>query len=135
MEPLQPGIKHQMDVIVDTATAINFLGPDGPRVLATPAMIMNLEMTSRNLAKQHLEPGYDTVGTHVDVRHLAATPVGMNVTYHSELVEVNDRRLRFRVEAYDEKEKVGEGMHERAVINVAKFAERVRAKIVNPPLR
>ena len=128
MEPLRPGLKHRMEVTVDTATAINFLGPDGPRVLATPAMIMNLEMTSRNLAKQHLEPGYDTVGTHVDVRHLAATPVGMNVTYHSELVEVNDRRLRFRVEAYDEKEKVGEGMHERAVINIAKFAERVRAK-------
>ena len=117
-----------MDVAVDIATAINFLGADGPRVLATPAMIMNLEMTSRNLAKKHLDAGYDTVGTHVDVRHLAATPVGMNVTYHSELVEVNDRRLRFRVEAYDEKEKVGEGMHERAVINIAKFAERVRAK-------
>jgi len=128
MEPLQPGIKHRMDVAVDIATAINFLGADGPRVLATPAMIMNLEMTSRNLAKKHLDAGYDTVGTHVDVRHLAATPVGMNVTYHSELVEVNDRRLRFRVEAYDEKEKVGEGMHERAVINIAKFAERVRAK-------
>jgi predicted thioesterase len=117
-----------MEITVDPGTAINFLGPEGPRVLATPAMIMNLEMTSRNLAKQHLDAGHDTVGTHVDVKHLAATPIGMNVTYHSELIEMSDRRLLFRVEAYDEKEKVGEGLHERAIINVARFAERVRAK-------
>jgi len=125
---LQVGIKGQMHAQVDEAIAINFLGEGGPRVLATPALIMSLEITSRNLAKAHLEEGYDTVGTHVDVKHLAATPVGMGVTYHSELVEVNGRQLRFRVEAYDEKEKVGEGFHGRAIINVAKFAERVRAK-------
>jgi len=117
-----------MHAQVDEAIAINFLGEGGPRVLATPALIMSIEMVSRNLAKAHLEEGYDTVGTHVDVKHLAATPVGMGVTYHSELVEVNGRQLRFRVEAYDEKEKVGEGFHGRAIINVAKFAERVRAK-------
>src|SRR5690348_11615550 len=121
-------MKVQMRARVDDATAINFLGAGGPRVLATPALIMSLEMTSRDLAKAHLEDGYDTVGTHVDVKHLAATPVGMEVTYHSELLEVNGRMLRFRVEAYDEKEKVGEGFHERAIINIAKFAERVRAK-------
>lgn len=113
---------------MDEATAINFLGEGGPRVLATPALIMSLELTSRDLAKAHLEAGYDTVGTHVDVKHLAATPVGMGVTYHSELLEVNGRQLRFRVEAYDEKEKVGEGFHDRRIINVAKFAEKVRAK-------
>lgn len=113
---------------VDDATAISFLGEGGPRVLATPALIMSLEMTSRNLAKEHLEEGYDTVGTHVDVKHLAATPIGMDVTYRAELIEVNGRQLRFRVEAYDEKEKVGEGFHGRAIINVAKFAEKVRAK-------
>jgi predicted thioesterase len=117
---------------VDDATAINFLD-GGPRVLATPAMIMAMEITSRNLAKAHLDDGFDTVGTHVDVKHLAATPVGMDVTYHSELVDVNGRQLRFRVEAYDEKEKVGEGFHERAIINVARFAERIKAKsALNP---
>lgn len=128
MSELQVGMKHQMQARVDDATAINFLGEGGPRVLATPALIMSLEMTSRNLAKAHLEDGYDTVGTHVDVKHLAATPVGMDVTYQAELVAVDGRKLRFRVEAHDQKEKVGEGYHERAIINVAKFAERVRAK-------
>ena len=128
MDSLQVGIKGQRQSRVDDATAINFLGEGGPRVLATPALIMSMEMTARDLVKAHLEDGYDTVGTHVDVKHLAATPVGMEVTYHSELLEVNGRMLRFRVEAYDEKEKVGEGFHERAIINVAKFAEKVRAK-------
>ena len=128
MDPLQVGMKGQMQSQVDDATAISFLGEGGPRVLATPALIMALEFTARNLAKAHLEDGYDTVGTHVDVKHLAATPIGMVVTYHSELIEVNGRQLRFRVEAYDEKEKIGEGFHGRAVINVAKFAEKVRAK-------
>ena len=128
MTALQPGMKLQMQAKVDDANAIRFLGADGPRVLATPAMIMYLEMVSRDLAKEHLDPGYDTVGTHVDVKHLAPTPIEMSVTYHAELLEVNDRRLRFRVDAYDGKEKVGEGFHERVIINVAKFAERVKAK-------
>ena len=128
MSELQLGMKNQMRQQVDESIAIHFLGEQGPRVLATPAMIMSMEMVSRNLAKQYLDEGYDTVGTHVDVKHLAATPLGMGVTYHSELIEMNGRQLRFRVEAYDEKEKVGEGYHGRAIINVAKFADRVRAK-------
>lgn len=128
MAKLEPGLMRRQEAVVDSANAISFLGPEGPRVLATPALIMFLEMTSRNLAKEHLDSGYDTVGTHVDVKHLAATPIGMNVTYHSELIEVGDRRLRFRVEAYDEREKVGEGFHERAVINIERFADRIKAK-------
>ena len=128
MSELQIGMKAKASERVDESVAIHFLGNEGPRVLATPAMIMSIEMVCRNLAKQHLEDGYDTVGTHVDVKHLSATPIGMEVTYHTELIEVEGRRLRFRVEAYDEKEKVGEGYHGRAVINVARFADRVRAK-------
>ena len=127
MALLEVGMKGQMQSRVDEATAINFLD-GGPRVLATPALIMKLEMAARNLAKEHLEDGFDTVGTHVDVKHLAATPLGMTVTYDAELIEVNGRQLRFKVEAFDEKEKVGEGFHGRAIINIAKFAERVRAK-------
>lgn len=115
---------------MDDSNAINFL-EGGPRVLATPALIMSLELTARNLAKAHLDVGYDTVGTHVDVKHLAATPMGMVVTYHAELIEIDGRQLRFRVEAYDEKEKVCEGFHGRAIINIAKFAEKVRAKSGN----
>ena len=128
MNSLQVGLKAEMQQEVNDSNAISFLGDGGPRVLATPALIMFLEMTSRNLAKAHLEDGWDTVGTHVDVKHLAATPLGMSVTFHCELIEANDRRLRFRVEAFDAKEKIAEGFHERAIINVAKFAARVAAK-------
>jgi predicted thioesterase len=75
-----------------------------------------------------LEPGYDTVGTHVNVTHLAAAPIGAVVTFRAEVTGVEDRRVQFRVEARDEQEKIGEGTHERAIINVAKFATRLAAK-------
>src|SRR5258708_30824116 len=104
MNSLQVGLKAQMRQEVNDANAISFLGEGEPRVLATPALIMFLEMTSRDLAKAHLDAGYDTVGTHVDVKHLAATPIGMTVTFHSELIEATDRRLRFRVEDFDPQE-------------------------------
>lgn|SRR5579884_2126287 len=128
MTALSVGLRGQMQAAVDERHAIGFLGDPGARVLSTPALIMYLEMTSRDLVKPHLEPGHDTVGTHVDVRHLAATPLGMSATYHSELIEINGRRLRFRVEAYDEKEKIGEGFHERAIIDISRFAGRVQSK-------
>jgi predicted thioesterase len=131
----QVGTKIEQRAVVDREHAIGFLGPEGAQVLATPAMILYMEMASRDLAKQQLEKGYDTVGTHVDVKHLAATPIGMEVEYRAELIEVNERRLRFRVEAFDEREKIGEGWHERAVVNVAKFSERVRAKAAPTGLR
>jgi fluoroacetyl-CoA thioesterase len=93
--------------------AINFLGMEGARVLSTPHMIGFMERTSRNTVLPLLDAGYDTVGTHVNVAHLAAAPMG---------------RVEFRVEAWDEKEKIGEGTHERAIINVAKFATRLAEK-------
>jgi fluoroacetyl-CoA thioesterase len=91
-------------------------------------MILGLERTSRNLVLPLLDPGYDTVGTHVNVYHLAATPIDMTVTFHSEVTSVDDRRVNFKVEAFDEKEKIAEGTHQRFIVNVARFAERVREK-------
>ena len=129
---LSPGIKGQMQVRVNDDNAVSFLGVAAARVLGTPCMIGYMEMTSRDLVKAHLGAGFDTVGTHVDVKHLAATPMGMQVTFHSELLEVHDKRLRFRVEAYDEKEKVGEGFHERAIIHVERFASRLQSKQAGP---
>lgn len=117
-----------MKVPVADENAISFLGVDGARVLGTPYMIYYLEMTARNSVKPLLEEGYDTVGARVDVRHLAATPMGMQVTFRSELTGREDRRLFFKVEAFDDKEKVGEGTHERAIVDVGKFAARVQAK-------
>ena len=122
------GAKNEKKILVTGEVAINFLGLDGARVLSTPHMIGFMEYTCRDLAVQHLEKGYDTVGTEVNVKHLAAAPIGMNVTFRAEVLAVNDRRILFKVEAEDEKEKIGEGTHERAVINVARFASKLAAK-------
>jgi fluoroacetyl-CoA thioesterase len=122
------GSKREEKLIVTEDIAINFLGADGARVLSTPNMILGLERTSRNLVLPLLEPGYDTLGTHVNVYHLAATPVGMTVRFLSAVTSVDDRRVNFKVEAFDEKEKIAEGTHQRFIVNVARFTERVREK-------
>ncbi len=122
------GSKAEMKLLVTSEVAIDFLGVDGARVLATPHLVGLLEMTARNAIKPYLEDGFDTVGTRVDVRHLAATPMGMSVTFHAEVIAVDDRRVNCKVEAFDEKEKIAEGTHERAIVNIARFATRVQAK-------
>lgn len=109
--------------------AVDFLGMEEARVLGTPYMIAFMEITARNSVKNLLDPGQDTVGTLVNVKHLAATPIGMQVTFRAEVIEVDDRRILFKVEAFDETEKVGEGVHERFVVDVARFASRVQAKL------
>jgi fluoroacetyl-CoA thioesterase len=122
------GTKGESSIIVTPENAVSFLGVEGARVLGTPFLIGHLEMTARDSVKPFLDDGYDTVGARVDVRHLAATPMGMRVTFRSELTGIEERRLLFRVEAFDEKDKISEGTHERAIIHVAKFAARVQAK-------
>jgi predicted thioesterase len=122
------GTNGESSIVVSDETAVSFLGLDSARVLGTPFLIFHLEMTARNSVKPFLDAGFDTVGARVDMRHLAATPMGMRVTFRSELTGIEDRRLFFRVEAFDEKEKISEGTHERAIIQVAKFASRVAAK-------
>jgi predicted thioesterase len=125
---LQPGVTHQETMVVTEAEAIHFMG-SGIRALSTPSMILWLEITARNAVLPLLEPGQDTVGTLVNVAHLAATPLGMKVTCRATLKAIDRRRLTFAVEAYDEKEKVGEGTHERFVIDVQRYAERLSAKM------
>ena len=128
MHNITIGTRGETRVLVTTENAINFLGMEGARVLSTPHMIGLMERTCRDTVLPLLEPGYDTVGTHVDVYHLAAAPIGMTVRFVVEIVDVNERRVQFRVEAYDEMEKIGEGNHERTVVNVAKFATRLAQK-------
>lgn len=122
------GIKGETKLLVTPDIAISFLGVEGARVLGTPYLISNLEFTARNSVLPYLDQGFDTVGARVDVRHLAATPLGMEVTFQSELIEVEERRLRFHVKAFDEKELISEGTHERGIINIERFALRVQAK-------
>ena len=128
MDRIEPGLTGRQTTTVTDDIAIHFLGTDAGRVLATPFLIMLLEMTARNSIKPYLEDGYDSVGSVVSIRHLAATPLGMRVTCQSEVIEVDGRRVKFRVEANDEKEKIADGTHERFVVNVARFAERVQSK-------
>jgi predicted thioesterase len=122
------GARGERKLLVTNETAITFLGLEGPRVLSTPHMIGYMELTSRDAVLPLLDAGFDTVGTHVDVYHLTAAPVGVVVTFTAEVVAVDGRRIQFRVEAWDETEKIGEGTHDRAVINVAKFATRLAEK-------
>ena len=122
------GAKGEFQMLVTSEVAITFLGTEGTRVLSTPHMIGFMEMTCRNAVLPLLDAGHDTVGTHVNVAHLAASPIGMSVTFTAEVIRVDGRRVEFRVEARDEKEKIGEGTHERAIINIAKFATRLAQK-------
>ena len=122
------GVKGESKVGVTTDNAISFLDNEEARVLGTPWLIAYLEMTARNLVKPYLLDGQDTVGTQVNVKHLAATPMGMQARFEAEVTEVGDRRVSFRVEAWDEMDKIAEGTHERAIINVARFASRLQSK-------
>ncbi|HEV3334638.1 MAG TPA: thioesterase family protein [Bryobacteraceae bacterium] len=116
----------QIEVAGDLATS--FLGLEDARVLATPRMIGLMEKTCRDAVLPLLDSGYDTVGTHVNVAHLAAAPLGSRVTFRAEVIGVDGRRIEFRVEAATEREKISEGTHQRAIINVAKFAAKQAEK-------
>ena len=97
-------------------------------VFSTPSMIAFMEKASLDLVQKDLPKGYSTVGTVVNVTHLKATPVGMNVTFNATLTEIDGRRLVFKVSATDEKGLIGEGVHERFVIDSEKFLQRVQAQ-------
>jgi fluoroacetyl-CoA thioesterase len=112
-------------VEVGDANAITFLGPEGPRVLSTPHMIGFMERTCRNLVLEMLDPGYDTVGTHVNVYHRAAAPMGSTIVFSAELASVNERRVEFRIAAMLGEKVIGEGTHQRAVIDVRRFNDKV----------
>lgn len=127
--PLTPGLKHSQSVTVTEEMTPAHLRGDAIRVLATPEMVRLVEQTAIQCVQPHLEPGQTTVGTLVNLRHLAGTPEGMTVTVSVELTEVDRRRLAFRVEVHDEMEKAGEGTHERFVIDREARLPRLRQKV------
>ncbi len=125
---LTPGMTLEEEYIVTEAdTAIHF-GSGQVTVLATPKMIAWMEGASLNAVLPSLPKGYDTVGTSIHVSHLAATPVGMKVRIVSELIEVKGKLLNFKVKAYDEIDKIGEGTHGRAIVELDKFIRRTNDK-------
>jgi len=129
MSDIQNGIKGEEKLLVTTEVAIDFLGLPDARVLSTPNLIQHLEITARNSIMPHLDQGHDSVGTHVNVAHLAAAPMGCVVTFRSEVIKVDGRRVTFQVEASNNHEKIAEGTHERAIVDIARFAAKVREKL------
>jgi len=125
---LQPGVTHETTMVVTEAESIHFLGQAVTPALSTPAMILHLEVTARSAVLPLLQAGEDTVGTLVNVAHLAATPLGMKVRFRATLTAVEKRHLTFAVEAHDEKEKIAEGTHRRFIVDVARYASRLKEK-------
>lgn len=130
IEAIVPGLTGAHDITVAEEHTAPHVGSGQVRVLATPVLVNLLEAAALK-AMEHLVPaGHQTVGTVLNLRHLAATPVGMKVTAHAEVTRVEGRVLTFRVWAEDEVEPVGEGEHQRVIINLDKFDQRMGAKIV-----
>lgn len=131
LSKMKPGLKGHAQILVGVEHTAPSIGSGKVRVLATPVMI-NLIEAAALAAVEHLLPaGYQSLGTHLDVRHIAATPVGMRVTATAEVTRIEGRTVDFRVEARDEREVIGDGNHQRVVVNVAKFDQRVQRKLQN----
>ena len=127
---LKVGITGEAQDQVTGKNTASSMGSGGIDVYATPAMIALMEKAAAITVQPYLPEGSSTVGTMVNIKHIAATPVGMNITAKAELIEVNEKRLIFKIEAYDDKEKIGEGTHERYIIAIDKFIARVNNKNV-----
>jgi fluoroacetyl-CoA thioesterase len=125
---LEPGATNTLTIVVDESMTADRFGNTGVHVLATPRLVSYFELAAHQLVMSALEPGQGTVGSHIDIRHLAATPIGMRVTFRATLTERDGRRLVFRVEADDERDHVGEGTHERFVVDMQRFMGRIATK-------
>jgi fluoroacetyl-CoA thioesterase len=123
------GLSGTAEVTVGEEHTAPRIGSGKVRVLATPVMINLIEAAALAAIEHLLPPGYQSLGTLLDVRHIAATPVGMRVSAKAVVVGVEGRTIRFEVSARDEKELIGEGKHERVVVNVAKFDQRLQRKL------
>jgi fluoroacetyl-CoA thioesterase len=129
MTNIEPGLVGKSELTVEETHTARHLGSGGVEVLATPVMVALMEDAARSSVDAKLEPGQMSVGVNLNVSHLAATPVGMRVTARAELVAVDGRRLTFKVEARDEWERIGEGTHIRAIINLDRFMARLQPKV------
>lgn len=128
MSELQVGLRAETSLVVSDADTAARWGSGLVPVYSTPALVGQMEHTAVVALTGQLAAGQTTVGGRIEVRHLAPTPVGMTVRVVAELVEVEGRRLGFKIEAWDDVEKIGEASHDRFVIDEAKFMARVRSK-------
>ncbi len=129
MENIKPGVAGEKTVMVTEAQSARHIGSGAIRVFATPAMIALMEQAAVAAIDPLLPEGQSSVGTALNVRHLAATPVGQQVRARAEVTAVDDRQVTFNVQAWDENELIGEGTHTRFVIDLDRYMKRVAAKI------
>jgi fluoroacetyl-CoA thioesterase len=124
---LAVGLSTRRELAVDESRCIGFMGKEG-MVYATPRMVSDVEYTCRDFLLEHLDPGEDSVGAHVSIDHLAATPLGLKVTIDIKIVELDRRRVTFEFSVQDPIEQCGRGRHVRFVVDTAKSRERLAAK-------
>ena len=127
-EIIKVGMSAERILVVPPERTVGYLVAGMPMVYATPMMILEMELASGDAINRYLEPGWVTVGTEVDIRHLAATPVGARVRTTARVIAVERRVIRFAVEAFDESRRIGEGRHARGLVNVEAFTKRFAAK-------
>jgi fluoroacetyl-CoA thioesterase len=126
--PFQPGMTHELKVRTQPEDSAQKFYPHLPDVFATPFLAGLMERVSAELINMHLQAGEQSVGISMDLKHMAATPLGMEINVKTEVTAVEGRKLTFRLEAFDEVEKIGEATHERFVIQADKFNARVAEK-------
>lgn len=125
---LQPGLTGKSETIVTQERTAQAVGSGLVPVFGTPSLIALLEEAAVNAVSAHLGAGETSVGVHLDVRHTAATPIGMGVRAQATLIQIDGRRLTFRVEAHDDVEQVAEGTHQRVIVDRNRFMQRAKAK-------
>ena len=129
MDKLRTGLKGHQDFVVKESDSAHAFRSGSLEVLATPVLIASAEETCADLVQPLLEPGMGTVGTMVNIRHLAPSPIGMKYSCDCEITETEGRVIRFHVVLRDEREQIGEGTHERVIINEARFFEKSQKKL------
>ena len=129
MQQIPIGANGRFELVVRPEHLANqFKDTALPPVLATPVMIMVMENAALNAIKPYLEPGESAVGTRVEIRHMAPTPIGLNIVGNAEVTRIDGRRVEFTIGAADDIEEIGVGTHERVVVDLARLAKRLEAK-------
>jgi fluoroacetyl-CoA thioesterase len=129
LSALQEGLTGTAEIVVGAEHTAPRVGSGRVHVLATPVMINLMEAAALEAIERLLPPGHQSLGTHLNVGHYAATPVGMSLRASAVVIKIDGRTIKFRVEAFDDKERVGDGMHTRVVVNVERFDQRVQRKL------
>lgn len=129
LSSIHPGMTGSAEITVATEHTAPHVGSGRIAVLATPVMINVIEAAALAACEHLLPAGHQSLGIHLDVRHIAATPVAMSITAEAEVIKVEGRTIFFRVAVHDEKELIGDGLHERVVVNVERFDARVQRKL------